>query len=179
MWSIKQAVAAPAPGSFDLRLCLSLNRVLRRPAWLALFRAATRLGDGPLWLFAAAVLLAVQGAAALPALGRMAVATVAGLVTYRWLKARIGRERPFAVCSLVEIGLEAPDRFSFPSGHTLHAVALTALAVAALPVLGWVLVPAAATIAVSRVVLGLHYPSDVLAGAVLGLALAAAASALF
>ena len=64
------------------------------------------------------------------------------------------------------------DRYSFPSGHTLHAVSFTWQACAHFPELAWVLLPLAALIAGSRVVLGLHYPSDVLAGAAVGAALA-------
>ena len=70
------------------------------------------------------------------------------------------------------------DRYSFPSGHTLHAVCFTWQAVAHFPALAWVLVPMAALIAASRVVLGLHYPSDVIAGAGVGAALACAGMAL-
>lgn len=50
------------------------------------------------------------------------------------------------------------DEFSFPSGHTLHAVAFSLVAMAHYPVLAWALVPFTASVAVSRVVLGLHYP---------------------
>jgi undecaprenyl-diphosphatase len=64
------------------------------------------------------------------------------------------------------------DRFSFPSGHTLHAVSFTVIAAGAFPVLALVLLPAAVLIALSRVVLGLHYPTDVLAGALLGATIA-------
>jgi undecaprenyl-diphosphatase len=71
------------------------------------------------------------------------------------------------------------DEYSFPSGHTMHAVAFTLLAVVAFPGLAWVLVPFTVLVALSRLVLALHYPSDVLAGAVLGGALASAATALF
>jgi undecaprenyl-diphosphatase len=51
--------------------------------------------------------------------------------------------------------------------------------VAHFPQLGWVLIPLASLIAASRVVLGLHYPSDVLAGAAIGAVLALAALSLF
>jgi membrane-associated phospholipid phosphatase len=55
------------------------------------------------------------------------------------------------------------DEFSFPSGHTLHAVSFTIVALAYYPWLAPLLVPFTAGVALSRVVLGLHYPSDVLA----------------
>jgi undecaprenyl-diphosphatase len=60
------------------------------------------------------------------------------------------------------------DRYSFPSGHTLHAVLFTTIAVAYAPSLVFVLLPFTLLIAASRVVLGLHYPSDVIVGALLG-----------
>ena len=65
------------------------------------------------------------------------------------------------------------DEFSFPSGHTLHAVAFSIVAVAHYPLLAVVLLPFTACVALSRVVLGLHYPSDVLAAIGIGSTLAA------
>jgi len=83
---------------------------------------------------------------------------------------------PQLIMQLTGVGIDraaAPlDRYSFPSGHTLHAVSFTWQAGAHFPELLWVLVPLAALIGASRVVLGLHYPSDVLAGAAIGAALA-------
>jgi undecaprenyl-diphosphatase len=64
------------------------------------------------------------------------------------------------------------DEFSFPSGHTLHAVAFTLVALAHYPALAWLLIPFSASVSASRVVLGLHYPSDVLAATAIGSALA-------
>ena len=70
------------------------------------------------------------------------------------------------------------DRYSFPSGHTLHAVCFTWQAVAHFPELAWVLVAAATLIALSRVILGLHYPTDVVAGGTIGALLATCGLAL-
>lgn len=70
------------------------------------------------------------------------------------------------------------DRYSFPSGHTLHAVCFTGIACAYQPLFAWVLVPFALLVALSRLVLGLHYPSDVLAGALIGGGLALSSLAL-
>jgi undecaprenyl-diphosphatase len=60
------------------------------------------------------------------------------------------------------------DQFSFPSGHTMHAVGFSIVALSYHPELFWLLVPFAALVALSRPILGLHYPSDVVAGAALG-----------
>ncbi len=61
---------------------------------------------------------------------------------------------------------------SASSGHTLHAVSFSIVALAYYPWLAPLLVPFSAGVALSRVVLGLHYPSDVLAATVIGVLLA-------
>ena len=91
---------------------------------------------------------------------------------YRFLKHRLVRERPFITHASIQLAGRPLDRFSFPSGHTLHAVAFSVIACTGFPWLVFLLVPATLLIALSRVVLGLHYPSDVLAGAAIGLGVA-------
>jgi undecaprenyl-diphosphatase len=66
------------------------------------------------------------------------------------------------------LGTSPLDLYSFPSGHTLHAVSFTLVVIHFLPMLLWLLLPFAILVAMSRVVLGLHYPTDVIAGVVLG-----------
>jgi undecaprenyl-diphosphatase len=70
------------------------------------------------------------------------------------------------------------DEFSFPSGHTLHAVVFSTVVTAYYPPLGWLVWPFTALVAASRLVLGLHYVSDVLAGALIGASIAALTLAL-
>lgn len=68
---------------------------------------------------------------------------------------------------------------SFPSGHTTAIFASTVPYMIAYPVLTAVLLPLACTVGFSRIYLGLHYPSDVLAGAVIGSGVAAGTLALW
>jgi undecaprenyl-diphosphatase len=63
----------------------------------------------------------------------------------------------------------AADRFSFPSGHALNAFAIGSVIALAFPLAAVPVLAVAASVAASRVVLGLHWLSDVLAGALVGL----------
>jgi undecaprenyl-diphosphatase len=98
----------------------------------------------------------------------MLCAAVIGLATYKLLKRKLVRERPFISFESIECVMPPLDRYSFPSGHTLHAVLFTSIAITYAPALAAIVVPFAALVAISRVVLGLHYPSDVLVGAFIG-----------
>jgi undecaprenyl-diphosphatase len=102
----------------------------------------------------------------------MALTGALGVLIYVLLKRLFVRERPFITHAGIDRAGAPLDRYSFPSGHTLHAVSFTWQAGVHFPELLWVLLPLAALIAASRVVLGLHYPSDVIAGAAIGAALA-------
>lgn len=108
----------------------------------------------------------------------MAVTGALGLLLYKGLKGKLVRERPYVGLVGIECAMPPLDRYSFPSGHTLHAVLFTVLAIHHVPELALPLVPFAMMVAASRVVLGLHYPTDVIAGATLGAALARGSIAL-
>lgn len=164
--------------AYEQRICRRLNRGLQRRALRDLAVIVSRLGDGVAWYVLVLLLPVAYGEAGLKPALLMAATGIVGVALYRSLKQRLVRERPYVTCAGVHAGTAPLDRYSFPSGHTLHAVAFTVLATAHFPALGWLLVPFAALVAASRVVLGLHYPSDVLAGALLGSTLAATALAL-
>jgi len=166
---------------FDLaeyRLCRLLNLGSEQLPLLRLMQGASRVGDGVVWYLLIALLPLLYGRAGVRASLAMMLTGAIGLGLYRLLKKALVRERPFIRHPGITLTMPPLDRYSFPSGHTLHAVCFSTQAVAQFPELGWVLVPLAALIAASRVVLGLHYPSDVLAGALLGLVLAGAGLAL-
>jgi undecaprenyl-diphosphatase len=160
---------------WDEAWCVRLNRAADVRAVRAFFRTVSRLGDGVFWYVLMAFLVAAHGAHAFPAVGRMVAVAAAGVLIYKWLKTKTSRPRPFQVRAAVTAGAAPLDQFSFPSGHTLHAVSFAILFTAYHPPLAWLVWPFAALVAGSRVVLGLHYPTDVLAGAALGAALATAA----
>lgn len=147
---------------------IRLNQRLRDRPITRFFDRISRLGDGIAWYALMAALLASDGIAALPAVAHMTSAGLAGTLLYKWLKGATERPRPYQAEPAI-LCLTAPlDRFSFPSGHTLHAVIFSLVVTAYYPVLAWAVFPFTALVAASRLILGLHYPSDVIAGALLG-----------
>ena len=153
---------------WDERVCVSFNRMIRVPSLLALFRSVSWLGNGILWYaLMLALLLSNRIDELIPVL-HMAGVGLACTLTYKLLKRGTLRPRPYQVHQHIAAGAQPLDQFSFPSGHTLHAVAFTLVACSYYPQLAVFLAPFTLLVAASRLVLGLHYPSDVLAGAALG-----------
>ena len=141
--------------------------------WVVLWlNVVSRLGDGWMWN---AVILSVpwldrQNGTTCAI--RMAAVGGVNLLIYLIIKRSIARPRPYRTCPGIRACARSLDEHSFPSGHTLHSVAFGLILVSYYPVLAFVIWPFVALIAVSRVVLGLHYPSDVLVGAGVGAATA-------
>ena len=152
----------------DRRVCVAANRWGARRFVGAFFSAVSRLGDGVFWYALMAVLAAVGGWHGLYAAIHMAATGMTALFLYRLLKRWTRRPRPFRACPGVIAHVPPLDEFSFPSGHTLQAVSFTIVALAWFPLLAPLLIGFTALVAMSRVVLGLHYPSDVLAATVIG-----------
>jgi undecaprenyl-diphosphatase len=156
----------------DLRYARALNQRaalqprLQRACWWC-----SRAGDGLPWTLALLPLCWFD-----PAAARVAFTLgLVNLVLYWTLKRATRRMRPCTRWQDFVAGECARDRYSFPSGHTLHAASFAVLLSAWEPLLGPLLALFAAGVGMSRVLLGVHYPSDVLAGAALGAATAAVA----
>ncbi|KLI98382.1 phosphatase PAP2 family protein [Luteimonas sp. FCS-9] len=152
----------------DMGWCLRANRACTR-TWIRRgFATVSRLGDGAFWYALMAALVVLDGFDGALAAAHMAATGGVALLLYRHLKRWTRRPRPFAADGRIRAWVAPLDEFSFPSGHTLHAVAFSVVAIAHYPALAWLLAPFAAAVAASRVVLGLHYPSDVLAATAIG-----------
>ena len=88
------------------------------------------------------------------------------------LKPLFDRARPFEVDPTITVIDARPTTAAFPSGHAAMAFAYALAGSRMIPGSAWIWWPLAAIIAVSRVYIGVHWPSDVIGGAVVGLACA-------
>src|SRR5512135_2275252 len=158
--------------TWDLELCVFCNRQSRNFTVRNFFRLASRLGDGIFWYALMLALLLEHGMDAVPAVLHMIIVGLLGTAIYKYIKGKTLRPRPFNVYPAIKCVGKTLDQFSFPSGHTMHAVAFSIVAVSYYPALLWLVSPFAVLVALSRPILGLHYPSDVLAGAALGAVIA-------
>jgi undecaprenyl-diphosphatase len=150
----------------DEQLWIRLER-WRAPRFVRLYLlGSTRLGDGWLW-FLTALLLSGGGSRAHRVLAAAAVCAGSANASIVLLKRRFRRARPSDGVTNPLFHL-ACDRSSFPSGHATNAFALGTMLALAFPPLGPTAGLLAASIALSRVVLGRHFLSDVLVGALLG-----------
>jgi len=135
------------------------------------FALVSRLGDGVAWYGLILALPLVDSRRGLFAGIHIALTAIVAIILYVALKRLTRRPRPFRSGAPIVAHVPPLDEYSFPSGHTLHAVSLSLVACSHYPVLIVLLLPFAVLVAASRVVLGLHYPSDVLAATVIGGAL--------
>lgn len=154
--------------SMELEVCLLINRLCDYRFCRAFFAAISRLGNGIFWYILMLLLPVLYGINAWNVSLVMGLTSLAGLLIYKLIKSRTERLRPYAVNKHINLGTAPLDKYSFPSGHTLHAVSFTIIAVYHFPELGWILIPFSVLVALSRVLLGLHYPTDVAAGASIG-----------
>ncbi|MEQ1885995.1 MAG: phosphatase PAP2 family protein [Bryobacteraceae bacterium] len=152
----------------DHRLMHRVNR-WTPPKWMRLWMvAATRGGDGWLWYTTGLLIALAGGPLRFHAILAAFTAVAVGIGLFISIKKACGRKRPCALEPHCWATLLPPDQFSFPSGHTITAFAMASSVGVFYPALLGILMFCAVSIALSRILLGMHFLTDVLAGAVIG-----------
>ncbi|HHV13466.1 MAG TPA: phosphatase PAP2 family protein [Clostridiales bacterium] len=154
----------------DQNILYWIQENLRNPFLTPIFIFITRLGDGAfIWLVTAFILIGVKkyrktGVTVILSL------IVSTILVNELLKNIFCRVRPFNAIPGLDALIPEPGSYSFPSGHTTTSFAAATVIMLCLPrrygIIGYFL---AACIGFSRMYLGVHYPSDVLAGTILGI----------
>lgn len=157
----------------DSNILLFIQEYIRNPITDPIFKFITSLGNGGfIWILCTILLLLFKKTRKI---GFMcAVALLASLVLNNLiLKNLIARARPYDMIQGLKILVEAPTDFSFPSGHTASSFAAATVLFLTVPkkygILALVL---AALMGFSRLYIGVHYPTDVLAGLISGVLIA-------
>ncbi len=154
--------------SNDHRLMRRVHR-WRAPRWFRILMVlATRGGDGWLWYSLGVILLVLGGEHRFAAVGAGATAAVAGILIFRALKHTSRRQRPCEIEPHCWSSILPPDMYSFPSGHSITAFGIAFAVGAFYPDLQSPLFIVALLVASSRIILGMHFLSDVIAGSAIG-----------
>ena len=163
----------------DHRLMRKVNK-WPAPRWVRFWAlAATRAGDGWLWYLVGLAVLLLGGPSRFMAFSAAGSAAMVGVGLFISLKKISGRKRPCEIEPHCWAHLLPPDQFSFPSGHTITAFAVAVTIGVFYPACFGPLLFCALSIAISRILLGMHFMSDVVVGAILGTGLALTSHSLF
>lgn len=159
--------------NFDGQILLWIQENLRTEALTPIVVFITKLGNSGLFWIAATVLLLcipkTRKAGSMAALALICTFLINNIV----IKNLVARPRPWTAWEELEILIDKPGGHSFPSGHTANSFAAAVMMFKTLP--SYIGIPAvilAAMIGFSRLYLGVHYPTDVLVGAIVGTAIA-------
>lgn len=148
----------------DINTLLIFNNSIRCKILDKIMPKLTHLGSATATI-STCLVITVMGSGEVRKTGVQALLTLAlSHLFVRLLKNNVCRLRPKDVLYNINTFDVALDYYSFPSGHTTAAFAIATTLALNLPILAVICFPIALIIAISRLYLGVHYPSDVLAG---------------
>tara|TARA_Y200000002_G_scaffold54369_1_gene39788 strand:- start:444 stop:977 length:534 start_codon:yes stop_codon:yes gene_type:complete len=130
--------------------------------------ALSRSGDGYLQLIAPAMVWLSESVLAPTYVFALAAAMLLERITYFVLKNTLKRLRPCDFKKNLKSLVAASDKFSFPSGHTSAAFCFSTITVITFGGVYTAMFIWASLVGASRVVIGVHYPGDIAAGAIVG-----------
>ncbi|MGB3680940.1 MAG: phosphatase PAP2 family protein [Rubrobacteraceae bacterium] len=165
-------------GWMDLSLFHLLNGVWTAPILDRIMPALSYIGNlGLVWIVLLGAMAAFGKATGRKIALAGLVALAIGFAASEVIKEVTMRPRPFLALPDVRLLIPEPSSFAFPSGHTTSAFAAASGAIFAagrllkrVPAWGWGMLALAAAISYSRIYVGVHWPTDVAAGLLLGLA---------
>lgn len=152
----------------DQRITRLLNRSLTLKGVRPFFAFIGSLGDGKGWYALMIALPFLAGQRGLLVTSHLLLAGGMTLPIYKFIKLLTRRARPCNAFDEITRGGKQLDEYSFPSGHVMHSVAFSIVIAAWFPAAATTMIVVTTLVALSRVILGLHYPTDVVLGAVLG-----------
>lgn len=155
-------------GYWDHKLCQSLNTLGQYPHIRTVFSGFSRLGDGVLWYALLSILPFLYGLKGLWVSLITLCSCYLCMNFYSIIKSFFVRERPFVTHKSITPYSFPLDRYSLPSGHCMSAAHCAVIIGYLLPEWKIFLAAVFVGIALSRMILGLHYPSDVVLGTLLG-----------
>lgn len=165
--------------NFDSSILLWIQEYVRNPILNPVFVVITHLGDAGIFWIAMSLLLCCFKKTRKAGIFGLVALIFSVLVNNVFLKNVIGRIRPYEIITGLECIIKHASDASFPSGHTGASIAAATVYVKELP--KKFSIPAlvlAILISLSRLYVGIHYPTDVIAGAIIGAALGILACAL-
>lgn len=174
LWAV-----SPEEGNLDSRILLFLQEKIRNPILNPVLICITTLGNaGAIWIAGTIALCICKRTRRIGIICACSL-TVAFLLNNLFLKNLVGRIRPYEVVAGLQAIIARPVDASFPSGHTSSGFSVAWVLLRNVPKrYGIPAVCLAALIGFSRLYVGVHYPTDVLVGMLIGIGCAYLADAL-
>lgn len=152
----------------ERKMFFLVNHTIQNAALNYIFPKITHLGGASFTITASLIMLLLAKGDWLTASIQSAAALALSHIPVAILKKKYPRLRPYLVLKETIIYKSQLTDHSFPSGHTTAIFSFLTPYVLFQPMLGLILLPIAFLVGISRIYIGLHYPSDVLAGMFLG-----------